>query len=377
VHTFSYVGPLLASQRSVRHAVFGLLSLSLAAIGCAAGADDAAELTAEANVQDACLATLECAAPPAPDSPKPSFPYWRNWIVTPGTVTHDPVTLQPRTPNHRGRDLFVNPGDPQWIIAQFAYGTIDVDLDDELVDIYAQRDCGSGWEHLGTATTTKGNAPHAMVEGVSDHGGRVYFQIPNDKRFGPGRHRVRLIVRGDQSFTELFIDVVPKGTPMFISDVDGTLTSSEHIEYAALLLGVLPATHEGAPEALRALAAKGYRPMYLTARPEPLVGRTREFLAKHGYPPGIVHTSTSLIGAPGQGGAAAFKSGEIAMLAQRGLTPAYAFGNKGTDSQAYATIKPAANRFFYQIEGDFDGRRIESYTELVPGFEALAPVCRK
>jgi phosphatidate phosphatase APP1 len=293
------------------------------------------------------------------------------------TVTRDPVTLQPRSPNHRGRDLFVNPGDPQWVIAQFAYGALDVDLDDEFVDIYAQRDCASGWEPLGTAITTKGAEPHATVEGVSDHGGRVYFEIPANKRFGPGRHRVRLVVRGDQSWTDLFIDVVPRGTPMFISDVDGTLTSSEHIEYAALLLGVQPATHAGAPEALRALAAKGYRAMYLTARPEPLVGRTREFLERHGFPPGIVHTSTSLIGAPGQGGAAAFKSREIAMLAERQLVPVYAFGNKTTDSEAYATINPKSNAFFYQIEGAFEGRRIESYTELLPGFAGVAPVCRK
>jgi hypothetical protein len=354
----------------VRPAVFAFLSVAL--LGCAASGDDTAESSAEANA--ACLPTLECAPP---ETPRIGFHFWRHWIETPSLVTTDPVTLLPRAPNHRGRDLFVNPGDPQWVIAQFAYGLPDVDLDDEDVDIFAQRDCGTGWELLGRATTSSGGSPHATVEGVSDHGGRVYFEIPENKRFGPGRHRVRLVVRGDRSWTDLFIDVVPRDTPIFVSDVDGTLTSSENIEYAALLVGVLPGTHPGAPEALRALTAKGYRAMYLTARPEPLVGRTREFLEKHGFPPGIIHTSTELFGAPAEGGAAAYKSREIAMLAQRGLLPKYAFGNKPTDSQAYAPIQPKENVFFYQIEGPFDGRRIESYTDLVPGFTSIAPVCRK
>ena len=350
-------------------------SFVLLAVGCsAASGDDTGQV--EANVDEAkpCLPTLECAAPPAPRTQLRS---WRHWIETPALVTTDPVSGLPSAPNHRGRDLFVNPGARQTILAHFAYGITDKFLEDEDVDVFVQRDCASGWEALGTTTTTKGSDPRGAVEGVTDNGGRVMFEIPEARRLGPGRHRVRLVVQGDGSSTELFIDVVPPKTPIFVSDVDGTLSSSENIEYAALLVGATAGTHPGAPEALRALAAKGYRPMYLTARPEWLVGRTREFLDAHGFPPGIIHTTTWELGPVGNGGAAEFKTEELRMLAAKGLVPTFGFGNMPTDSVAYAAIPIVSNRFFYQIDGQFTGRRMESYNELVPEFTRAAAVCKK
>jgi phosphatidate phosphatase PAH1 len=342
--------------------------------GCSTTTDDG-ETSEGALATAPCLPTLECAAPPAPEH---HWHLWRHWIETPSIVTTDTVTGLPATPNHRGRDLFVNPGQPQMIIAQFAYGLTDVDLEDEDVDIYLQRDCASGWEPLGTATTSTGGKPLPEIEGIQDHGGRIAYEIPAAKRLGPGRHRVRLVVKGDGSFTDLFIDVVPPQTPIFVSDVDGTLTSSENIEYAALLVGAIPGTHPGAPEAFRALVDKGYRPLYLTARPEWLVGRTREFLDQHGFPPGIVHTTSTLLGPSSYGGAAQFKTGDLAQVATHGLVPTFGFGNRATDSQAYEVIPDPQHRFFYQItEQPYDGRRIESYEELLPMFNGLPAVCQK
>lgn len=281
-------------------------------------------------------------------------------------------------PNHRGRDLFVNPGQPQWVIAKFAYGVADKDLEDEDVDIFVQRDCGSSWEKLGTATTGGSRPLLPAAEGIEDGDGRVMFQIPKERELGPGKHRVRLVVAGDQSSVDLVLDVVPPKTPIFISDVDGTLTSSENVELIKLLTGDLPETHPGAPEALRALAEKGYRPIYVTARPEWLVPRTREFLELHGFPPGIIHTSTSITGAGFGASAAAFKVDELRALAAKGLVPSFGFGNMPSDSDAYASaaIEPADHRIFYQIDGDFTGKRIESYTELLPTFTALPAVCK-
>ena len=76
------------------------------------------------------------------------------------------------------------------------------------------------------------------------------------------------MVQGDLSATELFIEVVPPGTPMFVTDVDGTLTTSENEEAYDFLVDNLPDANPSAPEALSLLASKGYRPMYITARPE-------------------------------------------------------------------------------------------------------------
>jgi phosphatidate phosphatase PAH1 len=340
----------------------------LFSLGCStAEEDDPSSEEAALTAETACLPTLACAAPAmAPHTNR----LWRHWIKTPTLVTNrgEPV--------HRGRDLFLNPEDPQLVIAQFAYSLSDIDLDDEDVDVFVQRDCKSGWEKLGTATTTTGGQPHATVEGVSDHGGRIYYPIPKDKRLGPGRHRLRLVVAGDGSSTDLFLDIVPKGTPTFISDVDGTLTSSETIEAVALAAGVVPETHKDAPEVFQALAAKGYRPFYLTARPEQLVNRTRQFLEAHGFPPGIIHTSTSMTGAGSGDSAAEFKKGELAMLAKKGLVPTYGFGNRASDAAAYATISPENHRVFYQIEGDVKGRKIQAYTEMLSTVRETPAVCK-
>ncbi len=57
-------------------------------------------------------------------------------------------------PQHRGRDLFLRVGDPQWVLGKFAYGLADKDLKGE--DVYLLRNCTGSSEHLGTATTTRG-----------------------------------------------------------------------------------------------------------------------------------------------------------------------------------------------------------------------------
>ncbi len=350
----------------MRKAGVGAVLGAVMAVGCA-GADDVVGGTNNDALSDApaCLQSLGCAPPSLQTKPRS----WRH--------RRSMLTVLQGAANHRGRDLFVNPDAPQTIIAQFAYGLADTDLADEEVDVYVQRDCAHAWEKLGTTLTTENGANHAPVEGVGDHGGRVYFEIPAEKRLGPGMFRVRLVVAGDGTSTDLSIDVVPRGTPIFVSDVDGTLTSSESVEFTALLTGRTPDTHPGASEALRALAEKGYRPIYLTARPEWLTQRTREFLEVRGFPRGIVHTSLSALGAGFGAAAADFKKGELDDLRRKGLTPSWGFGNKPSDSDAYASsVEAPEHRVFYKIDGAFVGRSIQSYVDLAPELRAMAPVCR-
>jgi phosphatidate phosphatase PAH1 len=279
-------------------------------------------------------------------------------------------------PHHRGRDQIVIEGQAQWVIGKFTYSMNDKDLKDEEVDIYLERACGGQWEKLGTATTTNDDQ-HPEVEGVPDTGGRIYFEIPKDKALALGRHRVRLVVAGDQSTTDLLIDVVPKQASVFVSDVDGTLTESENAEYPALLTGDLPNAQPDAPAVLKALADRGYRPIYVTARPEWLTGRTREFLDKHDFPRGIIHTTTGLTGAL-NGAAAEFKSKELEAIVAKGLTIAWAFGNRESDTDAYeaAKIEPKDHRIFLQVDDKNGGRRIEAYKELLPAVTAAPKACQ-
>jgi phosphatidate phosphatase PAH1 len=356
-----------AALRLSRFAAMGLLAIAAGACAADDGTGDEADLTQKTPAKGAW-----CSPIPKCDAAGPSVGAAQSWNHS---VASKLVTAA-GSPNHRGRDLFLNPGDPQWILGKFAYGLVDKDLKDEKVDIYLNRGCAKGWEKLGTSTTTN-DGDHETVEGVEDTGGRVFFQIPAAKQLAAGRHRVRLVVQGDLSFTDLFIEVVPKGAPIFVSDVDGTLTESENAEFPALLTGKLPAVHPNAAADYQALVAKGYHPVYLTARPDWLTKRTHEFLDTNGFPPGIVHTTVTLTGAMGSA-AAAFKTDELSMLADKGLVPAYGFGNTASDAQAYesATV-PVAHRFFYQFDDTvFGGTRIEDYGDILKELKASPSLCK-
>jgi phosphatidate phosphatase PAH1 len=282
-------------------------------------------------------------------------------------------------PNHRGRDQIVVEGAPQWVIGKFAYATNDKDLKDEEVDVFVERGCAGAWEKLGTAVTTEDDE-HAAVEGVPDTGGRIYFEIPAAKKLALGRHRLRLVVAGDHTSADLLIDVVAKDTKIVVSDVDGTLTSSEDAFLAALATGQVPEAQPDASKVLHALASSGYRIVYLTARPEWLTGGTRDFLRRRGFPTGLVHTITSgLTGAVGATGTAAveFKTAELEAFTAKGVKIAWAFGNRDTDTEAYAAanIQPPDHRVFLQLDDPKGGRRIESYTEFLPVVSAAPSAC--
>lgn len=278
-------------------------------------------------------------------------------------------------PGHRGRDMFYNPGDAQWVLAKFTYGPTDWDLEGEQVDLFLLRDCIGDWEPLGTALTTY-EAEHETIEGVEDTGGRLYFQIPPASTLGVGRHRIAAIVRGDMTYTDVYVEIVDPGTPIFLADIDGTLTTTETEEFTALLSGSLPLVNPSAPEALWALVDRGYRPMYLTARPEFLGARTRAFITERGLPMGIIHTTLSATGALGDV-AVEYKSGELATLASRGLVPHWVFGNTSSDADAYeaAGIQPLDRRVFFQYDDVHGGRRIDDYAAIVPELQGLDLVC--
>ncbi|MBL9107018.1 MAG: phosphatidylinositol transfer protein [Myxococcales bacterium] len=303
-----------------------------------------------------------CEPVPACDAPPPTLP-----------------GQEPESSGYsRGRDMFYVDGEPQWVLGKFTkWGfPADKDIVGGTVHVFLDRDCAGEWVELGTTVTTD-DGDHPIVEGVEDSGGRVYFEIPADQALALGRHRVYMIEDSEWESAELLIDVVPAGAPFFISDVDGTLTTSENEEAWDFLNDTLPDANPFAAEALSLLASKGYRPGYITARPEWLDRRTREFLATRGFPRGIMHTTLIYEGAMGDS-AALYKSGEFAQLRQKGLVPAWVFGNKDSDALAFdnAMIDPPDHRVFFQYtDATYGGRRIDSYEELLAEFELLPDLC--
>lgn len=260
------------------------------------------------------------------------------------------------SPRHRATDALIREGTTATLRARFLYGPTHKSLEGEGVDVWLLRGCAR-WEKLGSAVTDEeGSARYELASGA----------------LGPGLHRVRFVVAGDGSNVDALVEVLPAAGRFFVTDVDGTITTTETTEWGSVLKGTISDVHPDAARVANTLAARGYRPLYLSARPDWLVSRTRELLAHHGFPPGVVRVTPHDKGAWGAA-AAEFKSSVLAELAAQGLVPAFGFGNKPSDTDAYerAGIQPASHRIFYRLSDPHGGRRITTYTELLPELGAL------
>src|SRR6185295_6624843 len=98
------------------------LTLAMAATALSGCTAEVGEDEADATSKLACYTpeTAVCDAPP----PTPAKGSWRHSVKS-------TLTKAAGSPHHRGRDLFVQPGDEQWVLAKFAYGVVDKDLHDE------------------------------------------------------------------------------------------------------------------------------------------------------------------------------------------------------------------------------------------------------
>jgi hypothetical protein len=116
--------------------------------------------------------------------------------------------------------------------------------------------------------------------------------------------------------------------------------------------------------------------VYVTSRPEWLTDKTREFLDRFGFPRGVVHTSSTALGATGVD-AQTFKTTELSRLAARS-TIAWAFGNNTIDSEAFESvgIRPVAQRILVGAVDKHGGRRVESFSELLESLDGAAATCR-
>jgi hypothetical protein len=275
--------------------------------------------------------------------------------------------------HHRGRDTMVKAGERATLVARFTYG-LDFALEGEEVDVFLDQGCAGSWKPIGTVKTTDEDE-HPPVAGVVDDGGRVFVDLET-KDLPLGRHRIALVVAGDGTKTDLVVDVVAPNVPVVVSDVDGTLTIFEQAEFLAAPANVIPPAQPGAAEVLTTFAKKGFRVAYVTARPEWLIGRTREFVAARGLPPGVVRTSPESGLGPSGDGTVAYKTNELALLAKQAPL-AWVFGNTPTDAAAYETTGlPPERRIFIAYDGDTrGGRTVKSWTDLAKEVTALPAVC--
>lgn len=291
----------------------------------------------------ACAAgAVACGAGPSPAGTGPTPPALRRCLGTPFAPAPlegwahalTPITVALGAPNHSMQDVIATPGAAAAIHGKFTYGAVSKDLEDEDVRVFL--DACSGWTSLGDHRT--------------DSDGRIAVPLPP---LPVGVYDVRLQVMGDGTVAPGRVWILPAGTRVAVSDIDGTLTTSDEELvlnvatdlFEPILQGThVPEAYPGAAALTSALVGRGYVLVFLTGRPYWLTGKTRSWLSEGGFALGPLHVTDSNGEAiPTADGVGAFKLAYLRSLAAAGFVLDEAYGNAKTDVSAYAgaAIPPA------------------------------------
>jgi hypothetical protein len=264
------------------------------------------------------------------------------------------------SPKHRGIDLAASANDAtQTVAGDLSYGITDKALEDEQVDLFA---CRAGqWRAIGSA--------------ISDGEGGFQLGLGGGARLPIGLRDMYLSVSGDRTGTRFMALVAPAGTRLVVSDVDGTLTSSENAYPESLLTGDAVDAKPYAARFLRAVAARGYVPVYLSTRGRAFTGDTRDWLGGQGFPRGILRLAPGLLTLPGSP-AESYKEGALDGLGASGLHVAIGLGNRDSDAEAYQhagvsgdTTFLNTSEFADEVQPFIDNGSavgFEDYSELMP-----------
>ncbi|XP_025054090.1 membrane-associated phosphatidylinositol transfer protein 2 isoform X5 [Alligator sinensis] len=190
------------------------------------------------------------------------------------------VKLRNVTANHRINDAIVNEDGPQTLTGRFMYGPLDmVTLTGEKVDIHIMTQPPSGeWIYFDTE--------------ISNSSGRISYVIPENKRLGIGVYPIKMVVRGDHTFADSYITVLPRGTEFVVFSIDGSFAASVSI------MGSDPKVRAGAVDVVRHWQDLGYLIIYVTGRPDMQKQRVVAWLAQHNFPHGIVSFCDGLVHDP-------------------------------------------------------------------------------
>ncbi|XP_071209160.1 membrane-associated phosphatidylinositol transfer protein 2-like isoform X3 [Salvelinus alpinus] len=190
------------------------------------------------------------------------------------------VKIRNVTANHRVNDAVLTEGGLQIVTGRFMYGPLDmVTLTGEKVDIHIMTQPPSGdWVYFDTELTNSS--------------GRVSFIIPESKRLGVGVYPVKLVVRGDHTFADSYLTVLPHGTEFVVFSIDGSFAASVSI------MGSDPKVRAGAVDVVRHWQDLGYLIVYVTGRPDMQKQRVVAWLSQHNFPHGIVSFCDGLVHDP-------------------------------------------------------------------------------
>uniref|UniRef100_A0A665TJ97 Membrane-associated phosphatidylinositol transfer protein 3 n=1 Tax=Echeneis naucrates TaxID=173247 RepID=A0A665TJ97_ECHNA len=220
-----------------------------------------------------CVKTQEAdhldSAPLSPSSPREKWQRRR---------TH--VKLRNVTANHRVNDIIATEDGPQTVVGRFMYGPLDmVTLTGEKVDVLLMTQPQSGrWVYFDTE--------------VTNSSGRVVYTIPKSKKLGLGVYPIKMVVKGDQTFAEAYLTVLPRGMECVVFSIDGSFAASVSI------MGSDPKVRPGAVDVVRHWQDLGYLIIYITGRPDMQKQRVVSWLSQHNFPHGMIFFSEGLVHDP-------------------------------------------------------------------------------
>ncbi|XP_023194080.1 membrane-associated phosphatidylinositol transfer protein 2-like isoform X2 [Xiphophorus maculatus] len=190
------------------------------------------------------------------------------------------VKIRNVTANHRVNDAVFTEDGAQTVTGRFMYGPLDmVTLTGEKIDIHIMTQPPSGeWVYFDTELTNSS--------------GRVSYVIPAKKRLGIGVYPVKMVVRGDHTFADSYLTVVPKGTEFVVFSIDGSFAASVSI------MGSDPKVRAGAVDVVRYWQDLGYLIVYVTGRPDMQKQRVVAWLSQHNFPHGVVSFCDGLVHDP-------------------------------------------------------------------------------
>nr|XP_033809836.1 membrane-associated phosphatidylinositol transfer protein 2 isoform X5 [Geotrypetes seraphini] len=190
------------------------------------------------------------------------------------------VKLRNVAANHRVNDAVGNEDELQTLTGRFMYGPLDmVTLTGEKVDIHIMTQPPAGeWVFFETELTNSS--------------GRISYVIPEGKQLGIGVYPVKMVVRGDHTYADSYITVLPKGTEFVVFSIDGSFAASVSI------MGSDPKVRAGAVDVVRHWQDLGYLIVYVTGRPDMQKQRVVAWLAQHNFPHGIVSFCDGLVHDP-------------------------------------------------------------------------------
>jgi hypothetical protein len=248
------------------------------------------------------------------------------------------------SPHHRGVDLVAMAGDEnQTLGGKLTYTKADKDLEDEDVELFACT--GGAWRSLGTRRT--------------DDDGRFALTLTGAARLPVGMTDLYAFVKGDGSGARFLGYVAAANEQIIVTDVDGTITSSENAVFKQLFGRDI--AHQ--PHAPEVLAASGKVIVYLSARGDQFTQMTRDWLDAHGFPRGPIRFAKSYVTLPGKR-TVALKS---SLLAGLRVPIAAGIGNRASDITAYRNIGLPADRIFINLpEFTPDLRRALARNEATP-----------